>query len=352
MKHLPLGYTLLGLAVLALASCADETTAPSTTPTVAGPELAVAHNTWLTRRDLPFEVRWPAVAVVPNSAGQSILYVIGGGQPPYDFSADRVQAYNVATNTWSQKARLPYPLYATNGTGVVNGRIYVSGGYYLDENSHIGAPEPSAALFQYNPATNTWTKNAGMPENGANGVTGVINGKLYVVSSCFEPVPDDYYYQECGWVEGGRPGRSNFFRYNPVTDRWARLPSPKAEYHENHMGGVLYNKLYLTDGKTIEVYDPVTNQWTMKVTGGQVRLRAAATVQGGLLYLIGGYQLRQTLRTTKVYHPIPNTWTTAAPMPTGRSDISAMRSSSTADPGSQWLAAVPPATTYSTSLNW
>ncbi len=336
MRHLPLGYTVLGLGVLALASCgSDETTAPTKTPTVTGPELAVAHNTWVTRRDIPHEVQWPAIATVSNPAGQAVVYVIGGrgsGQSPNgysvpDMSLDWVQAYNVATNTWSQKARLPTALYGTNGTGVVNGKIYISGGYYLDEDSQ--AADPVGGLFQYDPATNIWTRKAYMPESGALGLTGVIKGKLYVVSTCFERVPEEFYYDECGSVEGGRPGISNFFRYNPVTNRWARLPSPKGVYQAGHMGGVLYDKLYLTDGKTIEVYDPVTNQWTMKVTGGQVRVDAAATVQGAMLYLTGGRQPGangwQPVRSTRVYHPITNTWTTAAPMTTARYGIAAIR---------------------------
>ncbi|HEX6433909.1 MAG TPA: hypothetical protein VFZ87_06690, partial [Gemmatimonadales bacterium] len=116
------------------------------------------------------------------------------------------------------------------------------------------------------------------------------------------------------------------FRYSPVADRWARLPSPKGEYH---MGAVLNGKLYVTDGKNLEAYDPVTNRWTTKASGTQVRYRAAATEQGSLLYLIGGRQRTstgwQTVRTTKVYHPTTDTWTTAAPMPTRREDITASK---------------------------
>ena len=322
MKHRPLLHTLLGLSWLTLTSCASETTEPNPAPTAAGPELAVASSTWLTKGDMPYGRVSLTTAVVPNAAGQSILYAIGGAGLKYGFSLDRVHAYNVATNTWSGKARLPVPLYGTNGTGVVNGKIYVSGGFYYDEEEW----GPTGYLFVYDPLTNSWTRKAYMPEMGASGVTGVIRGKLYVLSDCFERVPLEYYYGDCGEVEGGRPAGQNFFRYNPVTDRWARLPSPNGEYH---MGGVLDGKLYVTDGKNLGAYDPVTNQWTTKTTGGQVRGRAAATVHGGMLYLIGGRQLTstgwKTVRTTKVYHPNTNTWTAAAPMPTARSDISASR---------------------------
>jgi N-acetylneuraminic acid mutarotase len=315
--------TLLALGSLALVSCADDTTQPNPVgEQPAKPELAPAVNAWRTRRDMPFEASKVATAMVRNAAGQSILYVIGGAGPPWGFSVDRVQAYNVATNTWSQKASLPYAVYESNGTGVINGKIYFSGGLYLDQEEG----GPNALLFVYDPTTNRWTQKAYMPEHGATGVTGVIKGQLYVVSTCYEQIPFEPEYGPCSGVEGGRPGVSNFFRYNPVANRWARLPSPKGEYH---MGAVLDKKLYVTDGKKLEVYDPGTNQWTTKVTGGQVRYRAAATEQGSRLYLIGGRQWTgtgwQTIRTTKVYNPTTHTWTTAAPMPTAREDITASK---------------------------
>ena len=50
-------------------------------------------------------------------------------------------AYNVATNTWTFRHRLPKPLAGSNGAGVINGKIYVSGGY-----SDYGGDFPWAAL--------------------------------------------------------------------------------------------------------------------------------------------------------------------------------------------------------------
>ena len=50
-------------------------------------------------------------------------------------------------------------------------------------------------------------------------------------------------------------------RYDPATNKWATLPSPKHAYR--YVGGVLYEKLYLVGGQT-EMYDPATNRWTDK----------------------------------------------------------------------------------------
>ena len=216
MGHPSLLPALLALGSLALVSCADDTTQPnSVAEQPAKPELALTINAWRTRRDMPFEASKVATAMVRDAAGQSILYVIGGAGPPWGFGVDRVQAYNVATNTWSQKARLPYPLYQSNGAGVIDGKIYFSGGLYEDEEEW----GPFASLFVYEPATDRWTQKKSMPESGATGVTGVIGGQLYVVSTCYEEVPWEDEYDTCSGVEGGRPGVSNFFRYSPVADR-------------------------------------------------------------------------------------------------------------------------------------
>ena len=323
MRHTPWIFIPAASSVLLLTSCGDQPTEPATTDQQpAALATAPASNTWLTKRDMPFGRLDLTTAVVPNASGQSILYAIGGSGE-HGFSLDSVHAYNVATNTWNRKASLPTPMHATNGAGVINGKIYVSGGLYRDEWSH--ADDLSGILYVYDPRTNAWTQKAYMPEYGAMGVTGVIDGKLYVVSTCFEAVPNEFYFDTCAAVEGGRSWATNFFRYSPVTDRWARLAHPRGEYH---MGGVLYGKFYVTDGKKVEVYDPSTNQWTTKAPGPQGRRDAAVAVLWGRLYLMGGLIWNpvtgwQAVRTTAVYHPLTDTWTTAAPMPTARSNVAA-----------------------------
>ena len=165
----------LALASLALA-CSDPATEPQApdAPATAAPELAVAANPWIQKADMPSTERWGfAAATVTNSAGQSILYTIGGTTATGG-SLSKVQAYNVATNVWTYRASLPIPLYWSNGAGVIKNKIYISG----------GLPNPhgfSAALYVYDPVKNVWARKRDMPNPGFRGVTGVINNKLYVV---------------------------------------------------------------------------------------------------------------------------------------------------------------------------
>ena len=308
----PYGYLSASALLLVTLGCGenDSPTAPTAASTPeatstpeAAPEFAVASNSWMSRRDMPLERYGPAMATVPNSSGQSILYVIGGASAAGG-SLSRVQAYNVATNTWSYKASLPGPLKRLNGAAVIGGKIYVPGGQ-ITNNSESGK------LYVYDPKVNTWTTKQ-MPEAGFGGVTGVIQNKLYVVMNC----PD---LDHCGFPQRW------LLRYDPATDKWEYLPTPPENV--GGVGGAIGNKLYVattwppSDQSVLNVYDPATNMWTKKTTNMAVRSGAASTVVGAKLYMIGG----GGTRTTSVYSPSTNQWTNRAQVPSVRSGAAAAR---------------------------
>ena len=62
---------------------------------------------------------------------------------------------------------------------------------------------------------------------GIGGVTGVINGKVYVVTACVTTSASGD-WEGCGSYTPGKGWTPTvlFFRYNPVTDRWTTLRSP------------------------------------------------------------------------------------------------------------------------------
>ena len=289
---------LLTLSALGLAACGEEILQPNTAedqPTV--PQLAVTSNTWLTRRDMPLDMVYQATAVVPNAAGQSILYVFGGAKPDSPDPTNpapmgEVRAYNVATNSWAWKRDMPAVRYEMNA-GVIKGKIYIPGGF-------TKGGRPTASLYVYDPASDTWTRKRDMPAPGGAGVTGVIGGKLYVVTfnSLFrDPL---------------RNPVANFFRYDPARDSWTRLPSP-AYYREHYFGGnpggegVINNKLYIISALgTVLVYDPVTNRWTEKASYGMV-LQGRTVPMLSRLYVFGG--AGEWFSGIYIYNPVSDTWT-------------------------------------------
>jgi Kelch motif protein len=237
----PLNLNLtLTLSALALAAC-GETTAPTEVGTAGDQSLAITSfdlpsNTWtaigLAAPERVWQYGVAAGAVNNNAAGQSIVYVLGGryNQMPSDPPATTILAYDLAMDRWTTKAAR-FTGGATNGAGTIGNKLYISGGW-----DFTGGPEHwidvSARLFAYDVARDRVIRKADMPEPTGEGVTGVINGKLYVLAGkCFQ--------QFC----------RNFYRYDPATNAWTTLPSAPNS-HRNGAGVVLDGKFYVAGGGT------------------------------------------------------------------------------------------------------
>jgi N-acetylneuraminic acid mutarotase len=321
MRYRSILHSALALSTLWLAACTEETTTEPTEaqPPPGAPALAIVSNSWIQRTDMRNRTGL-AAATVTNAAGQSIVYAIGGLGP--EGRLDRVTAYNVATNTWTVRRSLPVPLAWSNGAGVINGKIYVSGGWSQSFDA------PTKALYVYNPFTNSWTRKRDMPAIGSDGVTAVINGKLYVTTACYVASEDPWgYYETCPpWL----------FRYNPATDQWARLRSPPTVTGavSPYMGGAIGGKFYVMgnhawshDGWMV-VYNPATNQWTAKTPLALTRPGAATAVLGAKLYVMGGERYNATrgwekLDVTIAYDPATDAWTRRASLPSPRTGVAA-----------------------------
>jgi hypothetical protein len=89
-------------------------------------ELPALSGSWTTKADIPDSPHTDVTtAMLPSSGGQSRLYVIGGQSS--NSAVSEVRMYNVGSNSWSRRADYPIRVYSTNGAGVINGKIYVSG---------------------------------------------------------------------------------------------------------------------------------------------------------------------------------------------------------------------------------
>lgn len=297
----PVTLALTGLAII---SCNYSTAPnPAVEEVASGANLdAAVSNTWITRANMPSTERWAgtvAAAAVPNSAGQWVVYIIGGRSLASGATLGKVQAYNVATNTWSYKASAPAAFALSNGTGVINGKIYVSGGLV----GGGGRNRILKTLFRYDPATDTWTRKRDMPNTTAGGVTGVIKNQLYVLTDCDA--------EECEHFEPAA-----FYRYDPTTDQWTSLPLPPSELGWS-IAGTIGGKFYVTDGSRVGVFDPATNGWTLKTPAGQVSSIAEGVALQAKLYAlsVGLRNPDGTLPTRiNVYDPATNAWTSRAPV--------------------------------------
>jgi N-acetylneuraminic acid mutarotase len=325
--HALLELTHAALAVVALfgvVSCGEETPTEPSSPAVlspATPSLAAASNTWAPIAPMSccfgFAV---SVGAATNPAGQSIAYVFGG-TTDYGGTGVPVRAYNVATNTWSGKNPI-VPTFNLNGVGNIGGKLYLTGGY-----PEHGEPTRVASTWVYDPTTDVMTQKADMPLHTADGVTGVIGDKLYVLpGSCYA----------IGLVAVGYCDQDEFirklFRYNPATNTWVTKASAP-HYHKNGVGGAINNKFYVVGGnkdfdpptRALDVYDPVTNTWRTLASLPTTLQGLSGTALKGLLYVTGGIpgQTGSGSRRMYAYNPTSNTWISKAAPPAGIGGVAA-----------------------------
>lgn len=293
----------------AFAACDDASTPYSTAPLPAAASDAIVQSlsdNWAAKRPLS-----------PNRTGMVAatlsgrIYVAGGEHTDWDNMRSRllsrVDAYNVATNSWSQVASMPGARYNANGASVINGRIYVTGGFNNLQTSQ-GLRKPTKTLFVYDPGSNTWTRRADMPQPGCSGVQGIIAGKLYVY---MPPL------RACDPFAAGSVAR--FYRYDPATDSWVQRAVPPGA-SQGGAGGVINGKFYLAaQGTQLQVYDPGSNAWTMRAPIPQARSGAIGAVLNRRLYLVGGSEPASEWPrpVLQVYDAGANTWAVKTPPPIG-----------------------------------
>lgn len=262
----------------------------------AGSNQTFAQGTWASKAPMPTH-RLAAAAGVVNG----ILYVIGGytqnqNANPSIIVRTTVEAYDPVTNTWTTKAPMANARFG-HGVAVINDIIYAVGG-------------SSQTLEAYNPVTNTWTTKAPMPTWRYYMCVAAVNGVLYAI----------------GGASNSNAGLATVEAYDPVSNTWstkASMPTARGAFAAAAVNGVIYAvggvpgfsgpAILLT---TNEAYDPVSNSWSTKAPKPTAKYLLSASGMNGKLYAVGGYGT--ILNTLEAYDPTTNTWAAQTPMITGR----------------------------------
>ncbi len=196
------------------------------------------NDTWdITKADMPTGRNGASACVVDG-----IIYVMGGVYMlPGDVVGrvlNVVEAYDPATDTWTNKAPMPTARFALS-VPVVDGKIYAMGG-------NTGGGAGIRTVEVYDPATDIWTTKASIPVGNCYFGTGIVDGIIYTTG---------------GWIYSAH---SRVFAYDPVTDKW----SEKTAMSTPRVGlgaGVVNGKIYAIGGaphytvpplSTNEEYDP------------------------------------------------------------------------------------------------
>jgi N-acetylneuraminic acid mutarotase len=248
-----------------------------------------ATNTWTTMAPMPTP-RWSLGVAALNG----IIYVVGGSEGCYPPSTV-VEAYDPSTNLWSEKA--PFPTspngfgVTTPQIGVINGILYVAGG-----QDTVGPY--FSTLYAYDPVANTWSTKAAMPDARASGAGAVVNGSLYVVGGyslsgfatstfAYDPTSNTWSTKAPMsdrrsdlaaatvnndiYAMGDGDATTNFLNtmeaYDPAADTWttlASMPTPRAGLGADQVNGTIYAIGGLVSGyaetSTVEAFTPTTSQ--------------------------------------------------------------------------------------------
>ena len=208
--------------------------------------------------------------------------------------------------TWTQKADMPTARWG-HSAAVVNGKIYVVGGV-MSETAFLNG-KPIAAVEEYDPVTDTWTRKADMPEPRGYlyGSHPVVDGKIYIIG-------------------GGKNVVSRVDVYDPATDTWSRaadMPTARMLYARVAWNGKIYTFGGITSLPswqaqvldTTEVYDPQTDTWRTAAPMPRGVWEHSADVIDGKIYVVGGASATDAERILQVYDPRTDTWSNATPKP-------------------------------------
>jgi N-acetylneuraminic acid mutarotase len=219
---------------------------------------------------------WRSAGGIPGRSGFGAallgdeIFISGGGMDD-DQPSDRHYAWNLRTSKLREVAPLPGPRYQ-HGAATLNQKIYIAGG---GPRRH-DLLEPSRMLFEYDPASNTWTRKADMLLPMRNLALVAHQGKLYAI----------------GGHNVGPDNKGNIVQeYNPATNTWRRLadmPSPRTD-----IAAVVYEgRIYVLGGHpgvaAVESFDPVANRWRTEPPLPQGRFAPAGISTREGILLVGG----------------------------------------------------------------
>ena len=186
----------------------------------------------------------------PFVIGQKIY--LAGGVNASDFKVvNWLWEYDAAADKWTKRKDVPGAARANMAGFAANGKGHVVFGANGGGSSEADYPERSAT-YQYDPATDAWTKQADYPggARGANftnkeynGIGLTINGRPFVGG-------------------GTGTGFRDWYEYKPATSTWEkRADSPASVgFYQMAVGNVGY---FVTPGsKSYWQYNAATNTWT------------------------------------------------------------------------------------------
>lgn len=287
-----LSAALLGSGIYAFGGTIGHDTVPI--------DVAIAHRfdpvsgRWGPAPSLPFAL---SHAEPSTTVYDGRLLIVGGrGLSSGRANLDDILLFDDGLGRWFHLGRTPKPILG--GIGVTVGDTLYAG---------LGATQgadPDNLLIWRTTLRNRWHRGDSMPLSLGEVAGGVIDGRLYLVGQ----------------------GSRHSLVYQVATGRWGAVDDVAARPADgdHHAAEVVGGRLYLLGGfgrnseGRVQIYDPVTNQWSLGSTMPFAAGSSASAVIGGKIYVAGGITGRTTTNQAAVLDPTTMQWTPIAPMPRPR----------------------------------
>ncbi len=213
--------------------------------------------------------------------------------------------YDIASDTWTSGAVVPFEGLNHQATAVYNGKLYTFGGLGPDELL-------DKLVLVYDPAADSWERLPDMPETRQSATAVTLGDAIYIVG-------------------GAGSNASALLRYLPESGEWAVLA--EMSQIRNHLAAVVLDgEIYAIGGREenplsalivdfdlVEIYEPESNTWRSGPPLNFPRAGFTAAAIDGKIYVAGGELLSHLPPTlepsVEMFDPEANRWEVIGEMP-------------------------------------
>ncbi len=206
--------------------------------------------------------------------------------------------YNPATDTWTQKGVFPYQGSYSTSSFVINNEAYIVGGWWRQGATYN---QTISCNYKYTPITNSFTPMTAFPDaNRYTGVAFTLNGKGY-------------------FGTGFSPTTNDLWEYDAANGTWTQKASMPGAVRQSAIGFAIGGYGYISTGN-LDVpltiysdtwrYDPVANSWLQRASfPGAPRTGSAVFVLNNEAFVIGGSNFTNTaFNQVFKYNPVSDSW--------------------------------------------
>lgn len=257
---------------------------------------------------------WSSVSTNPLYKYASGYFTIGneiyicGGEDITFSPSKTVNAYNVLTKTWSNKADLPIEYATTNSNISIGTNGYLVGGEKGVTREFINN------VYKYDSTNNTWSEVANIPQKG-----------MYCSVSDSSNIYSITTYNENNLIS------KKCYKYTESSNTWNSIIDIPI-IASSTTAQIVNNKLYVIGGikenleatGLLQCYDITTSTWSSLAPMNIPRSFLASFSKGNNIYALGGLSNEgYSLNNNEIYDITTNTWRTGIPMQYNRNTFCA-----------------------------